>query len=309
MSSGLALLLGITGYYLFFNYTKGPPIFTPSVLNPTELLSPQSSLPIPSIKLLTLNIAHGRNDGFHQLFQSKNTIKTHLENIFSALIAYHPDIIAIQEADGPSFWSGGFSHVQLMARRLKYYAIRGEHVKGAGLSYGTALLSRTPLKYVTSYSFPPHFPAFHKGFVIATTHWPANKQFEFDSISVHFDFISAKVRNEQADTLIQAISHRNRPIIIMGDFNCEWESASSAQNSSVVTYIARRLNLNAYKPDSKSMQTFPLYQTRIDWILISKEFSFIEYRVLPDKLSDHLGVMAKIELTNPLGLTRKNDRQ
>jgi hypothetical protein len=35
---------------------------------------------------------------------------------------------------------------------------------------------------------------------------------------------------------------------------------------------------------------------RLDWILVSEELAFSSYRTLPDRLSDHLGVVAEIEL-------------
>jgi len=33
---------------------------------------------------------------------------------------------------------------------------------------------------------------------------------------------------------------------------------------------------------------------RLDWILVSEELDFVRYVTLPDRLSDHLGVVAEV---------------
>jgi endonuclease/exonuclease/phosphatase family metal-dependent hydrolase len=47
------------------------------------------------------------------------------------------------------------------------------------------------------------------------------------------------------------------------------------------------------------MISFPSRGRRLDWILISPEFEFVEYRTLPDVISDHRAVVATLKLVQP----------
>ena len=68
------------------------------------------------------------------------------------------DVIALQEADGPSAWSGNFDHVALLSTLTDCCAhYRGEHnafnLGGTALASGTALLSRLPFRETRSHRF------------------------------------------------------------------------------------------------------------------------------------------------------------
>ena len=51
------------------------------------------------------------------------------------------------------------------------------------------------------------------------------------------------------------------------------------------------------RSDGQAMTTFPGSGERLDWILISPELEFVSYTHLDDTLSDHLGVVAQLRLT------------
>jgi endonuclease/exonuclease/phosphatase family metal-dependent hydrolase len=62
-----------------------------------------------------------------------------------------------------------------------------------------------------------------------------------------------------------------------------------------VKRLADELDLHAYEPDKEGMGTYGGRDgKRLDWILISRELEFINYRLLPDIVSDHLAVYAEI---------------
>lgn len=75
----------------------------------------------------------------------------------------------------------------------------------------------------------------------------------------------------------------------MGDFNCQWGTGESPLN-----LLAAELNLTAYREHADDLVTFPGTGGRLDWILISPEFEFVSYRVVPDILSDHRAVVSEI---------------
>jgi endonuclease/exonuclease/phosphatase family metal-dependent hydrolase len=241
------------------------------------------------ITLLSLNIAHGRSDGVNQIFQNSKSIKSNLDEIISLLKRETPDIIALQEADGPSIWSGNFSHVTYLAEKAGYnHSVRGEHVSGMRLSYGTALLSKNQIHSPVSVTFSPSPPTFSKGFLSVSQR--IGNDIEIDIISVHLDFSRKEIRQKQVQNMINKLSGKNKPLIIMGDFNCEWEK------NSAVKILAEKLNLSTYQVEENNQITFPALKKRIDFILISNDFEFITHEVLPDIVSDHLGVLSTIKL-------------
>ena len=91
---------------------------TPAVQS-YQIASDQVSAPSDErdgkLRIMTLNIAHGRGDSFHQLLQRSATTVANLDVIASLLKDSGADVVALQEADGPSFWSGNFSHIDYLA--------------------------------------------------------------------------------------------------------------------------------------------------------------------------------------------------
>jgi endonuclease/exonuclease/phosphatase family metal-dependent hydrolase len=248
----------------------------------------------PALKVMTLNLAHGRGDSFHQLLQRSDTTLANLETIATLFKTTGPDVVALQEADGPSFWSGNFDHVEYLAKQASFgRSVRGAHVDGIGLSYGTALLANLELQDAQAITFEPTLSPVPKGFVVSTIRWPGIPCVGIDVVSIHLDFASESIRRKQAGELIETLRARNRPVIVMGDMNSEWQLQDST-----VQYLSRELNLSAYSPERTDLDTFPAFGERLDWILVSPELKFRSYRVLDDVVSDHRGVVAELVLDN-----------
>jgi hypothetical protein len=93
----------------------------------------------PGLKVLSLNIAHGRKDGANQMLQKSATIKRNLGDIAALLGLIEPHVIAIQEADAPSAWSGKFNHVDFIAEAAGYPCVEhGLHATNRLYDFGTA---------------------------------------------------------------------------------------------------------------------------------------------------------------------------
>src|SRR4029079_1838708 len=81
-----------------------------------------------AVRLLTLNVAHGRKLATHQALLSPETVRRNLEEIGALLRESRADIVALQEADRPSAWSGNFDHVELLPRLADHAScFRGVH--------------------------------------------------------------------------------------------------------------------------------------------------------------------------------------
>lgn len=246
------------------------------------------------LKILTLNMAHGRKEGPNQLLLSEQTIRQNLRDIAAVLKQTGSDVVALQEADGPSRWSGNFDHVAFIAEQAGYpWFFRAAHVESWLSTYGTAILTRFPVIETIEHAFKPSPPTFNKGFLLGRVMWKpdpkAERVISLDIVSVHLDFSRKSVRQQQIIEITNILSKRSNPIIISGDFNSEWFSEKSA-----VKRLADTAHMKVYQPDAKHLQTYLKRGTRLDWILISKELEFVSYEVLADVISDHQAVVATI---------------
>ncbi len=256
---------------------------------------PPTMITSPTLKVMTLNLAHGRRDGINQLFLSAGTIRHNLEGIASFLVNHDVDVVALQEADAPSFWSGSFDHVAMLAEQAGYPSFESSnHASSWFFNYGTALLSRVALSGVVHHTFKPSPPTMNKGYTLGQLAWQAGKAEPvlIDIVSVHLDFSRKSVREAQSAELSETLSGRGNPMIIMGDFNSDWFA-----NEQVVRALAERTGLHVYRPEAEDLATYSDTR-RFDWILISKQLEFVSFKVLPDVLSDHSAVVAEIALDN-----------
>jgi len=251
-----------------------------------------------SLSVLTLNLAHGRKDSFNQMLQKTATTQRNLEEIANFLSNSGADLIALQEADAPSRWSGQFNHVDLVSEKSLYPCrIHGHHAQKYMYDFGTALLSRVPFSNSLSHTFTPSPPTTNKGFVMGQVRWnPGGRLAEpviISVISVHLDFSRKKVREAQTEEIRAVLPDIATPMIIMGDFNADWSDKESA-----IKEIVANDNFSVYQPEATGLGTYKSGKHRLDWILISKDLEFLSYEVPQIVLSDHQPVLATLRLVD-----------
>jgi endonuclease/exonuclease/phosphatase family metal-dependent hydrolase len=245
-----------------------------------------------TLKVMSLNLAHGRKDAWHQALLRRARIRANLDEIVQALHAERPDVVAFQEADASSIWSGRFDHVAYLACEAAMpYFVHGTHVKKMKLAYGTALASRHLLEDPSSHRFRPSPPTGAKGMVVGTIHLPSRPELPIHVISVHLDFSRKTIRQRQAREIVHQLSGRHGPMVLMGDFNCDLRGRETT-----LQILVRELHLKVHAPHSEHLATFAFRGRRLDWILISRELEFVDYRTLPETLSDHQAVVATLRL-------------
>ena len=246
------------------------------------------------LRVVSLNLAHGRKTAINQFFLREQTIRENLVEVAALLRKSEPDVVALQEADGPSFWSGSFDHVAFLATEAGYrWHALAPHAESWIFDYGTALISRTPLNETLRHDFRPSPPTTKKGFMLGTVSLATDEGsiVDIDVVSVHLDFSRESVRQSQADEMAQLLAGRNHPLVVLGDFNSDWVSENSA-----VRRFAELLGLHAYRPDADNLGTYDAGGDRLDWILLSPQLEFTRYEVLPDTVSDHQIVLAEVQL-------------
>ncbi len=243
-----------------------------------------------ALRVLTLNTAHGRARGLHQTLQRRHRIYDNLEQIGDVIAREAPDIVALQETDAPSFWSGQIDHADLIADRagLGWY-LRGAHVRGPRLAYGTALLANRAIDDGLSVRFRRSPPTPTKGFVVGAVRFDGRS---VDVVSLHLDFSRAAVRRRQLVDLVRTVHERGRPVVVMGDFNCRWSGREQTLQA-----LVDALDLIAWRPGDDGHGTFHRTDSRLDWVLTSRSIAFERHRTLTDPLSDHRAVTAVLRWT------------
>ena len=265
------------------------------------MLSDCSSDSIPylekaNLSLLTLNLAHGRDTALNQVLVNTRKTYDNLDAVADVLTEVNADIVALQEADAPSLWSGRFDHVAYLAGQADYACrVHGLHSGIWVASYGTALLTHASMREAGSVPFSSPGISRSKGYVSAQIGVRrGDVERRVTLVSVHLDFLRARTRARQIAEMTENLKSVRGPLIVLGDFNSEW-SASDSQ----VKALAESLELQAFAPEAEHLATFSkLGNKRLDWILISQDLEFVDYRVLPDEVADHLAVYTELRFRN-----------
>ncbi|MEE1674479.1 endonuclease/exonuclease/phosphatase family protein [Agarivorans aestuarii] len=245
--------------------------------------------PLPQLKVATLNLAHGRKHALNQLLVRGNTSKKNLLDIATYLREQNIDIVALQEADASSAWSGGFDHVAFLAQHAGYsWYAHSIHSSSKLANYGTAILSKYPISEALAVNFAPSPPTTSKGFTHARV--ALNSQQSLDVVSVHLDFSRASIRQQQLEQLNAQLQNTVNSTIIMGDFN----SQGQLHKPDEVNRFLEQSPYRAFELGSKELASYK--NKRLDWIFLSKDLRFVNYQVGPDSLSDHRPVISLIQV-------------
>jgi len=244
------------------------------------------------LKVMTLNIRHGRGPKRGTRPWQGQAFRRTTREVADVLRDREPDVVALQEADRHSLFTGRFNHLARIADMGGFgRTAHGTHFslryRRFGLFYGTSILSKRPLHSVCSRRFRAR-PLDTKGFVVAAV--PMNGR-EIDVASVHLDFLKPFHR-PQVRVLAQELRERGRPLVLMGDLNTTGRGDRSA-----VKFLMRELLLLGPE-DPDALPTYPSHRPnrKLDWILVSPDLELLNYEVVPDVVSDHLAVEAVVRL-------------
>ncbi len=285
-----ALLLPFITLFLFACVTAVGEPEQPRLLAVQVQQEHAPSAPHDLLRVATLNIAHGRGDSLNQLLVSRSRITENLDTIAHFLDREKIDVVALQEADAESAWSGNFDHTRHLAASSGYrWWVQDSHARLGIANYGTALLSSSPITAAAALSFEPSPPTARKGFTVAEIQWQtaSGEVHAIDVISVHMDFSRHSVREQQGREMNKVMQNRHNPMIIMGDFNSE-----SLARRLVEQAASNQRHLHTW--DGLGAQEATYKDKRLDWIILSGELAFVDHRAATDVLSDHRAVVATI---------------
>jgi endonuclease/exonuclease/phosphatase family metal-dependent hydrolase len=245
---------------------------------------------VGQLRVVTLNVAHGRGTAFHQALTGRRQIEANLDAVANLLLAAGADIVALQEVDAASTWSGGFDHLTHLARRTGLlHVARGIHgdLGWAGITYGTGLIARWPIVAQASARFAKN-ALDTKGYVLAHVDVPG---LPIDVCSLHLDFKRTSERRAQLEDVSQHLERREdpgRPLVVAGDFNC----AVDARCGTLAGFARRHGLLSSTEP----RLTFPSRRPRrsLDHVFVSMHLEVKRQEVLPVAVSDHRPVLVEL---------------
>lgn len=251
-----------------------------------------------TLRLMSLNIAHGRGLSPYQGFHSARSIERNLNRIVHLLDEVDADVVAFQEVDEDSHWNKRIHLLDYLQEKANYkQSYLGVHNRRGGrlpLAYGNGLLTKLPIRRAEHQAFGQASLG-EKGFLRA--------ELETDHgilpvVNLHLDFRSRRRRIEQIERLIQFLEDKhytqdNRPHlspIICGDFN-----AREGRPADAVRHLFRYLQeACAYKlyPQG-NMGTFPsiLPTHGLDFFFIPPSYKVKRCEVLRAYVSDHRPVV------------------
>ena len=252
--------------------------------------------------ILNLNIMHGRNskNPVFPLNINRDRIQKNLDVIARLIKKSNPDIVALQEIDACSILTDRLNQFDYLNQRLNYYyrhfapTLEIKIFSQSLFISGNAILSKFPLTNCQTFNFNFSFPTERKGFCLADVNLPDGKILSVASIHlVYVDWTQVNSRAKQLHSVAQKINQTKSLYLLAGDFNC----SMLGKEKSLPNFV-NQLRLKAYDAQSQNLNTHPSWQPskRIDWVLLSKELDFISYETIPQPVSDHLAIFAKINI-------------
>ncbi|UYZ12195.1 MULTISPECIES: endonuclease/exonuclease/phosphatase family protein [Brevibacillus] len=221
------------------------------------------------VRVVSYNIHSGRD-----LFWRKR-----LNEMAATLRELQADVIGLQEVHQNGKY--GFQ-AAFLADALEYEFAFAPSIPIADGYYGNALLTRLPVEHVGRLDLPARK---EKRCVLQASLFCSGTRVSF---WVTHCSLNQASRLEQMKLLTDKAAKKNTPLLLMGDFN--------ALNVS----FAPMLTDCALATGQDHLATLPAFRRRIDYLFASSHWRIKHYAVAPVKWSDHVPIIAELELLPPV---------
>lgn len=239
------------------------------------------------LKIFTYNIQHGLD--YKKLLNKERVID--LDLISNIIKKYNPDIIGLNEVYNDVDGKVTVEQVKYIANKLGYnYCYFGRAITILEtIDYGNAIISRFPIEDIKVHMIED--PIIKDENVHYETRNIIETKINVNGVMInvfvtHIGLATTEQKNG-IDKLMSLIN--NEKVVIVGDFNMEEDNGNIKRLSNIVdntSYLFDDIKLSFPSINSK---------IKIDYIF-TKNLKVKEAKILNEVGSDHLPVIAKIEL-------------
>jgi endonuclease/exonuclease/phosphatase family metal-dependent hydrolase len=254
-------------------------------------------------RILTFNIAHGRGLSPFQGLHGRRRFQRNLQKIAKLLDELKPDIVALQEIDENSRWSGSFDHLDYLNAVAGFphavFGVNNRRTGGYQLNYGNAILSRHPITAWENITFGTRKIG-EKGFLFAEVDVGGRL---LPVVNLHLHYRSRVHRFRQIEQLMEYLnakgairrSHWATAPIVCGDLNNPSHRLDAT--ASLFRYFSLQGHYTLHPPEG--VRTFPSPWPRraLDFIFLPPDCRVRNCNVVRCNLSDHRPVMVEFTLT------------
>lgn len=243
------------------------------------------------IRVVSYNIHHGEG----------TDAKFDLPRIATLLRSVEPHIVALQEVDQRTARSSGVDQPEELARLTGMQVVFGRNIDYQGGGYGTALLTRLPIKAHASHKLPSFYSDEQRGVQVVELGDPGEEGLIF--LVTHLEYrADDRERMASAEMINSLIAkYGNQRALLAGDLNAVPDSRVMREFARMWTPATAATPANRDASDSASqLFTFPSSQPtkQIDYILYrpADRWEVVEVRVLEEPVaSDHRPIMAVLK--------------
>ena len=255
-----------------------------------------------TFRILTFNIAHGRGLSPLPGLSGRRRFERNLRKIARLFDDLKPDIVAMQEIDENSRWSGSFDHLDYLRIFADFpFAVFGVNNRRAGgyhLNYGNAILSRHRITAWENITFGQRRVG-EKGFLFAEIDLGGRL---LPVVNLHLHYASRTHRFRQIEKLMEYLNAKRdqrhadwaTPPILCGDLNNPSHHLDATASLFQYLSLHGRYTLNP----PRGMRTYPSpWPSRsLDFIFLPPACRVRHCQVVRCYLSDHLPVMVECAL-------------
>ena len=253
-------------------------------------------------RIVTFNIAHGRGLSPFQGLHGRRRFQRNLRRIARLFKELDPDIVALQEIDENSRWSGSFDHLDYLNDFAEFphkvFGVNNRRPGGYQLNYGNAILSRHPIKTWENINFGTRKIG-EKGFIFAEIDLGGRL---LPLVNLHLHYRSRVHRFRQIDQLMEYLNAKGlerRSLwamapILCGDLNNPSHRLDAT--ASLFRYFSLQGHYSLHPPEG--VRTFPAPWPRraLDFIFLPPDCRVRHCHVVRCNLSDHRPVMVEFTL-------------
>lgn len=239
------------------------------------------------LKVMTYNIEHGLD---FLLYKKTRVDNVNLDLSAEVIKSEDADIICLNEVRGKGETPLFVAQAELMGEKTNRFSYFSKCIDFENLGpYGDALLSRHPAENHCIIDIPdPEIkdePVYYETRKLFKAEFNLKKKITV--FISHFGLAKAEQKNA-VKVLLEELKKVNTPVIFMGDLNM-------TPDSEIIKPIYDVLN-EVYVSGGPKTYPSPDPVDKIDYIFVSKDIKVLNVNTLNKVISDHLPVVAEIEI-------------